>query len=620
MTSPRQKSPAIITSRWYTTLEELSPVGIFFTDPNGDCIHVNQRWCEISGLSPEKAMGRGWLSGIHQEDFANVSLLWYEAAQKNQPFHAEYRFVTPAGQVTWVIGDARAVLTENGTVEGYLGTITDIHESKTSAYELEQHHERTRTILSEMPALLFAFDRQGNVCAWNREAERLSGYSAQEMMGHPDALALLCPDPVNRHKMLEMYRQQKDDFRDWEWEITARDGSRKIISFSNISKHHPVDGWANWGVGVDVTARRQTEHKLQERVKELNCLYKLSLLSNQADLALDTFLPKVVELLPPSFQYPESTCARIVFEDKIYKTDNFEVSQWALCSGLHVRGCKVGLIEVYYTEEHPPAAEGPFLIEERLLLDEIALQLSRTIGHVMAKKDLALLNELSAKAGELEQFSHTVSHDLKTPLTAIGGFAELATTQLDKGDVSKAKYSLRWVVDVTRRMENRLNELLKLAKVGKIIEPTEAMDFRDIIQETVSMMAQRLEDAEIPVKLASHFPTVLGDRERLLEVVEILLDNAIKYIGQKPNQISIACRDEGEETVVFVKDNGIGISPEHLDRIFELFTHLDKNTAGTGAGLAIAKRIIKAHGGRLWAESEGEGKGSCFCFTFGTTA
>ena len=349
----------------------------------------------------------------------------------------------------------------------------------------------------------------------------------------------------------------------------------------------------------------------------MTCLYKLSQLSNQPNLNLENFLSEVVKLLPESWQFPEITTARIVYEDDIFRTDQFAVTPWKLSSELHVRGRKTGLIEVFYNEERPTAAEGPFLIEERLLLDEIALQLSRSIEHVLAKKDLALLDELSAKAGELEQFSHTVSHDLKTPLTAIGGFAQLLKTQLSKGDFSQVDYCSTRIMDVTMQMERRLDDLLKLAKLGRIIEPTEAIDLKELIDETVLMMSKRIDDNNISVEVASGLPTILGDRVRLLEVVEILMDNAIKYIGNPPNEICVDFRIEDTETVFLIKDNGVGIDPAQSDVVFELFRRLDNRSDGDGAGLAIAKRIINAHGGQIWVESEGVDKGSCFCFTLG---
>ena len=618
MTQPtsEQNTPTI-NLQWYEDLTDNSPVGIFFTDAQGNCLQVNRTWCEIAGMSPEQAKGRGWIGTIHPEDLDRVSTLWYESARNNLPFHAEYRFCTPEGKSTWVVGRANAKRAGDGTVEGYIGTITDIEETKQAVDELEKSSTRIRTILAHMPVILFAFDSRGLLCAWNHEAELVSGYPASDMIGNPEAVKLLCPDPYYRRKMLEAYKERGDDFRNWDWEVIARDGTVKHIAFSNIAKYYPIKGWTSWGVGVDMTSCRRTEHALRERVKELSCLFKLSMLSNQPDLNLDNFLQEAVELLPKSWQYPDITSARIIYEDSIFKTEPFAVTQWKLASDVHVRGRKVGLIEIYYSEERPQEAEGVFLIEERLLLDEIALQVSRTIGHVLAKQDLALLDEISTKADQLENFSHTISHDLRTPLTAIGGFAEFLGKQLAQGKLDQAQLCTNQIVANIHRMEHRLNEILKLAKIGRLIEPSEEVDLQTIIEETLKMMAKRLANAHITVEVDKDFPKVVGDSMRLHEVIENLVDNAIRYIGEPPNKVAIGCRRQDADTVFYVKDNGIGIDPQHFESIFELFRRQVKTVAGEGVGLAISKSIIEAHGGRIWVESAGEGAGSCFCFTLG---
>jgi len=618
MTQPtsEQNTPTI-NLQWYEDLTDNSPVGIFFTDAQGNCLQVNRTWCEIAGMSPEQAKGRGWIGTIHPEDLDRVSTLWYESARNNLPFHAEYRFCTPEGKSTWVVGRANAKRAGDGTVEGYIGTITDIEETKQAVDELEKSSTRIRTILAHMPVILFAFDSRGLLCAWNHEAELVSGYPASDMIGNPEAVKLLCPDPYYRRKMLEAYKERGDDFRNWDWEVIARDGTVKHIAFSNIAKYYPIKGWTSWGVGVDMTSCRRTEHALRERVKELSCLFKLSMLSNQPDLNLDNFLQEAVELLPKSWQYPDITSARIIYEDSIFKTEPFAVTQWKLASDVHVRGRKVGLIEIYYSEERPQEAEGVFLIEERLLLDEIALQVSRTIGHVLAKQDLALLDEISTKADQLENFSHTISHDLRTPLTAIGGFAEFLGKQLAQGKLDQAQLCTNQIVANIHRMEHRLNEILKLAKIGRLIEPSEEVDLQTIIEETLKMMAKRLANAHITVEVDKDFPKVVGDSMRLHEVIENLVDNAIRYIGEPPNKVAIGCRRQDADMVFYVKDNGIGIDPQHFESIFELFRRQVKTVAGEGVGLAISKSIIEAHGGRIWVESAGEGAGSCFCFTLG---
>jgi PAS domain S-box-containing protein len=618
MTKPASfKNHPDIGLQWYEKLSEISPVGIYFTDADGNCLHVNQHWCEITGLSPEEALGRGWTDAIHPEDFERITKLWYESAEHKKPFHAEYRFCTPKGETTWVVGHAKAKLTEDGSIEGYIGTITDINNTRQSLDVLERSSGRIRTIIAHMPVILFAFDHQRLLCAWNHEAERLTGYTASDMIGNPNAMNLLCPDPDYRREMLNAYKERGDDYRNWDWELTAKDGSVKTVAFSNIAKYYPIEGWASWGVGIDMTSCRRTEQELRERVKELTCLYKLSMLSNKPNLDFDSFFQDTVELLPESLQYPEITSARIIYNERIFKTESFAVSPWKLSSDLYVRGSKVGAIEVYYSEKRPSAAEGSFLLEERLLLDEIALQVSRTMGQVLARHDLALLDELSTKAEELENFSHTISHDLKTPLTAIGGFAEFLSKQLAQGNLEQAGFCADRIVENTRRMELRLEEILRLAKIGRIIEPSEEIDLKKIIEETLDMMSKRLEEAQISVHVDNIFPKVVGDSLRLREVIENLLENAIRYIGKPPNRISIGCRREGDDSIFYVKDNGIGIDPQHLESIFELFRRHVRTIDGEGVGLAITKRIIEAHGGRIWAESEGEGSGSCFCFTLG---
>ncbi len=614
---PSEKKAPTIDLRWYQDLAENAPVGIFFTDAEGNCLHVNRVWREIAGMSLEQAKGKGWTRAIHPEDQERVTTLWYESAEGNQPFHAEYRFFTPEGKSSWVVGRANAKLAEDGTVEGYIGTITDIEKIKQSVAELVKSKARVQTILAHMPVILFAFDYQGTLCAWNHEAERVTGYLATDMIGNPDAMRRLCPDSDYRRKMHEAYQKRGDDYRDWEWQVVARDGTVKTIAFSNIAKYYPLEGWANWGIGVDMTSCRRTEIELRERVKELSCLYKLSMLSNQPNLDLEDFFQQAVELLPASWQYPDITSARIIYEDRIFKTEPFAVTPWKLASNIHVRGRKTGLIEIYYRDERPQKAEGPFLIEERLLLDEIALQVSRTIGQVLAREDLALLDEISAKADQLENFSHTISHDLRTPLTAIGGFAEFLGKQLAQGKLDQAQLCTNQIVANIRRMERRLDEILKLARIGRLIEPSEEVDLQFLIEETLGLMARRLEDAHIKVKVDKGFPKVVGDSTRLHEVVENLLDNAIRYIGEEPNLIAIGLRRQGTETVFYIEDNGIGIDPQHFDSIFELFKRQAKTVAGEGVGLAITKSIIEAHGGRIWVESAGEGAGSCFCFTLG---
>jgi signal transduction histidine kinase len=235
------------------------------------------------------------------------------------------------------------------------------------------------------------------------------------------------------------------------------------------------------------------------------------------------------------------------------------------------------------------------------------------------QQELRVVNEqLERQVAELEQFAYTVSHELRTPLVTIMGFMGSIEKDLQEGEYAKAQKDFPRVTRATKNMHNTLSELLELSRIGRIINPTEELDIHEIIREALDIVSARIRSRNIHVEVASPLPTVYGDRPRLREVFENLIDNAAKYSSnQSAPLIEIGYRN-GKEPVFFVKDNGIGIEPQYHSRIFRLFEKLDSTSEGTGVGLTLVKRIIETHGGRIWVESEGPGKGTAFCFTLPT--
>jgi len=147
------------------------------------------------------------------------------------------------------------------------------------------------------------------------------------------------------------------------------------------------------------------------------------------------------------------------------------------------------------------------------------------------------------------------------------------------------------------------------------LAPPEPLDFGELAVEAVDLVRGRLAARGIEVEVEKDLPVVHGDKGRLLEVLQNLIDNAAKFMGeQTAPRITIGARP-GDETVFFVRDNGAGIDPAHHERIFGLFDKLDPKGDGTGVGLALVKRIVELHGGRIWVESQGAQTGATFCFT-----
>lgn len=248
----------------------------------------------------------------------------------------------------------------------------------------------------------------------------------------------------------------------------------------------------------------------------------------------------------------------------------------------------------------------------------IALENARLYSDLQADLAIrqALISELESKNAELERFTYTVSHDLKSPLFTIRGFLGYLEQDSLSGNRERMKSDIQRITDATEKMQRLLNELLELSRVGRLRNAPDFVPLEELAREAVALVQGRIMDSGVAVHIDAGMPTVYGDRPRLLEVLQNLVDNAAKFMGDRPDpRIEIGW--DGEEDgwpVLHVRDNGMGISSEHHDRIFGLFNKLDVKADGTGIGLALVKRIVEVHGGRIWVRSE-PGEGSAFYFT-----
>jgi signal transduction histidine kinase len=225
--------------------------------------------------------------------------------------------------------------------------------------------------------------------------------------------------------------------------------------------------------------------------------------------------------------------------------------------------------------------------------------------------------ELEARSAELERFTYVISHDLKSPLVTIRGFLGYLERDAREGDTKRLEADVARIRTATDRMGRLLEDLLELSRTGRIARPHVDLPFLDVVREASALVDGRLGARGVRVEVEGPLPVVHGDPQRLVELVQNLLDNAAKFMGdQGEPRIWIGSRTEPTgESVLFVRDNGIGIAPAHHQRVFELFQRLDPHVEGTGLGLALVRRIVETHGGRIWVESEGAGRGSTFCFT-----
>ncbi len=227
-----------------------------------------------------------------------------------------------------------------------------------------------------------------------------------------------------------------------------------------------------------------------------------------------------------------------------------------------------------------------------------------------------LVKELGTRNSELERFTYTVSHDLKSPLITIRGFLGFLEEDALAGRVERIRDDTARIVEATVKMQRLLDELLDLSRAGRTGESPETFSGKEAVEEALSLVQGRLNESGVRVELQPGIPTLYGDRPRIVQVLQNLIDNAGSFLGSEPDpRIVIGTRADSVWPLIVVRDNGIGIAPEYHERVFGLFEKLDPRSLGTGVGLALVKRIVEHHGGEVWVESEGQGTGATFCFT-----
>jgi PAS domain S-box-containing protein len=224
--------------------------------------------------------------------------------------------------------------------------------------------------------------------------------------------------------------------------------------------------------------------------------------------------------------------------------------------------------------------------------------------------------ELQRKNTELERFLYTASHDLKSPVVTVRTFLGFLEQDIAAGDAGRMAKDINFIRGAADKMAQLLDDLLEISRIGRISSLPVQVMFHDLVADARAAVAGRIAERGVKVQVEDRNLLLFGDRVRLAEVLQNLLDNACKFMGdQKAPHIEVSFEVRGAETVFFVRDNGIGVDPRHQAKVFGLFEKLDAQAEGTGIGLSLAKRIVEMYGGRIWVESSGVGRGACFYFT-----
>ena len=358
-------------------------------------------------------------------------------------------------------------------------------------------------------------------------------------------------------------------------------------------------------------AHQRTAAALVERVKELTCLHGIARAVGQHDEDLPAVLQEVLALLPPAWQYPEAARGRIVLDGKPYATPGFEQARSYQSADIVVREHTRGKVEVGYVDERPPADEGPFLIEERALINTVAQELGSLVEQRTIEKERARLQEQLRHADRLAtigQLSAGVAHELNEPLAAILGFAQLCRKHESLPPPAVA--DLDKIIGATLHARETVKKLMLFARPRPPVHEKVRLD--RIVEEGILFLESRARKAGIEIRrrFEPDLPEILADPNQLYQVLVNLMVNAIQAMP-KGGLLSLEAYTEGGCVVLAVEDQGPGMTAHVLQHIFDPFFTTKDVGEGTGLGLPVVHGIVTSHGGTIRVRSQ-PGKGSRF--------
>lgn len=473
-------------------------------------------------------------------------------------------------------------------------------ESRRALDQSRASEERLRQVLENMPVMMSAHDRDGNILAWNRECERVTGYSEEDLVGVPGSLDLLYPCPEQRQELFEEKRILEGNYRGMDWPLVTRSGQSRMISWSNISREHPVPGWASWAIGVDITDRLRAETGQQEFQKRLIAIWDSiheGIFTCRRDGRLGAVNPAFLDI----FHCDEATALQSSVVDFLGAEGLERFEAFSSEPGLGQNfpfelecrrrdGSKVEL----------ECSLGSFRIQDetyftgtvrdiglRKNLERMSRERHRVVQEELHKARDELIEK--TRLATIGQIAFNVAHELRNPLMAI----KTATYYLrreDSLDEVKLEEILELIDENVEGAGKYIQDLLDFTNTPR--PRPELIDLEACLDEVQAM----LPSSEVEVVRQLETLEVHADPEHLKTILRHLITNALQAQEDR-GRVIISAHATGDRDILEIADEGPGVSGEIALKMFEpLFT---TKARGAGLGLVICRQMIEAHGGTI---------------------
>ncbi len=513
---------------------------------------------------------------------------------------------------------------------------------------LQESEQRLRGVLENMPVMLTAFDAEGNIIVWNRECERVTGYSAAEIIGNPQAKHLFSehsaqsgisselntssvspivkPLPaVNtlRDAIIEEVNKARNNSRAREWQITCKDGIIKTVAWSNISTRFPIASWSGWGIGIDITERKQAEIAQEQEYQQLRQFIK------NAPIAMAMFDTKM-RFLAYSNQWltDHNLVSQSLLGCSYYEIFPDVKEDWKEIHQQGLQGKFISRTEDRWEREDGSVLYFRWAVQPWYVNPFNASEDGEAIGGLIVVADrvdeLIQAREAALEATQAKsQFLANMSHEIRTPMHGVLGMAGLMLhTEL----TPKQREYAATIRISAKHLLGIINDILDFSKLeaGEMHLESLNFDLHKCLQEVVNLFQPQAEDRGISIKInfEENLPRfVRGDPSRLRQILLNLVSNAVKFTESGFISIEAKLQEKSElQTRIYfqVTDTGIGIPPEALATLFQSFSQVDTSTSrqygGTGLGLAICEQLVSIMQGEIGVISEVD-QGSTFWFT-----
>jgi PAS domain S-box-containing protein len=512
------------------------------------------------------------------------------------------------------------------------------HYDITERKQAEQAIQKSNSLLSsiiESPdnIIMFALDTNYNYLSFNNAhvIEMKKVYGADIEIGQHIFSYMLRED--DQFKSEINYKRVLKGERFIEIQKYGEAGSR----FWYELIFNPISNTSNQVTGLtvfitNITKRKRIEselkkktHDIGERNKELKCLFAISILFEKKNISLEKIFQRIVNLIPPAWQYPEITCAQIIFTDTQYKTSNFEPSNWKQHSNILIDGKHTGTVEVYYLKEMPPIDEGPFLKEERDLIDEIAERITRFIERKEAEGKSKKFESQLQQAQKMESIgilAGGIAHDFNNILFPIIGYTEMIL--MDTPEDSPVRDSLNQIYTSALRAKDLVKQILTFSRQGS--GELMLMAMQQILKEALKLIRSTIPTTiEIKQDINPNCGVIKADPTQIHQIVMNLTTNALHAMEETGGELKVSLKEVelGEYDIITpdmtpgiyacltVADTGVGIDKNLTQKIFDPFFTTKKVGKGTGMGLSVVHGIVKSMNGEIQVYSE-PGKGTHF--------